>query len=231
MKGKTPKKTSPRGPQVRRRKNKTTRPRPPSRAGEAQLIAPQVPGTSTTRPPAPAGEIALRRQATQPQRGPDGRFLLGNRVARTHGLTGADDPVAWPPPEDFLADAVVNDGGERIAIRRKSLLEYRARVHRRIIQLDEAIEARGAFDRQGRVRESWLQLFPSLIDRAQKLDQFLGVPPPAEDGDMSELTPRELDMRLAALIGWGEEIKKARREGRSPHPGNIERPKRQAPTT
>ena len=48
------------------------------------------------------------------QRGPDGRFLPGNRVARTHGLTGAADPatsVAWPPPEDFLAAAIVDDGG------------------------------------------------------------------------------------------------------------------------
>ena len=77
----------------------------------------RVPRTSTPRPSAPAGEterMARRPKATPPQRGPDGRFLPGNRVARTHGLTGAADPatsVAWPPPEDFLAAAIVDDGG------------------------------------------------------------------------------------------------------------------------
>ena len=74
-----------------------------------------------------------------------------------------------------MAGAIRDEGGGEIATRRKSLLEYRARLHRRIVQLDEAIDGHGLLDRRGRLRTAWLQRLESMMNTAKALDQVLGL--------------------------------------------------------
>jgi hypothetical protein len=54
-------------------------------------------------------------------------------------------------------------------------LEYRARVHRRVLQLDAALEVRGLIDRRGKLRVAWISKLESLITTARALDGLLGL--------------------------------------------------------
>jgi hypothetical protein len=52
-----------------------------------------------------------------------------------------------------------------VPTRRKALIDYRARLHRRILQLDSALEQRGLLDRRQKLRTQWLQQLGTLIER------------------------------------------------------------------
>lgn len=112
--------------------------------------------------------------------------------ATTHGL----DAQAWPAElsalrdevNAFLTASVADDGGEsEVPTRRRSLHEYRARIHRRIVQLDAAIELRGQFDKKGKLRVAWVTKLESLISTARAIDNLLGLERRAKDvGDVAQ---------------------------------------------
>jgi hypothetical protein len=103
--------------------------------------------------------------------------LPGNQIAATHGLFSERDLARLQAEvEAFLANSLTDDGGEsEVPTRRRTLHEYRARVHRRIRQLDAALEVRGLFDRRGKLRVAWLQRLEALINTAKGIDSLLGL--------------------------------------------------------
>jgi hypothetical protein len=127
---------------------------------------------------APAAPIA---PGTAADRDAHGRFRRGNQVA----VSTAFDARQLPPElthlhaevQQFVDGSYADQGDEpeHIPTRRKALLEYRARVHRRIVQLDSVLELRGLLDRRGRLRSAWLQRLEGLIGTARALDAQLGL--------------------------------------------------------
>jgi hypothetical protein len=131
------------------------------------------------------GSVACRRCGTVNTTGADActychAFLPHNRVRVEAGLR----TMRWPAGlemlqtevERFLDGSLVDEGdAPDVPTRRRALLEYRARLHRRIVQLDGCLELKGLFDGRGRLRTSWLTLLATLIDRAKALDQVLGL--------------------------------------------------------
>ncbi|MEO8520043.1 MAG: hypothetical protein ABI603_01695 [Acidobacteriota bacterium] len=122
-----------------------------------------------------------------PQRDPKtGRYLLGNFGAVQHALR--TDRL---PPEfahlaeevaEFCEGSITDDGGlENVGRRRQALHEYRARVHRRVAQLDAALEVRGLFDQRGKLRVAWLQQLQQLVNCAKGIDSLLGLERRARD--------------------------------------------------
>jgi hypothetical protein len=107
-------------------------------------------------------------------------FLVGHLSAFRNGLR--TDRL---PPElehlrmevaELLASSVADDGGEsEVPTRRRGLLEYRARIHRRVLQLDTALELKGLFDRRGKLRTAWLQQLQGLVNTAKGIDSLLGL--------------------------------------------------------
>src|SRR5262245_10063192 len=88
----------------------------------------------------PATKVAERLE----ERGSNGRFLPGNQAAVTHGLAAAELPgdlvALRAEVEAFLSATLVDEGDVAdIPERRRALLEYRARLHRRVLQLDAAL--------------------------------------------------------------------------------------------
>jgi hypothetical protein len=86
----------------------------------------------------------------------------------------------------FVAGCVVDEGGDpaQIPTRRRALLDYRARIHRRVLQIDRALEMNGIYERGGRkrrLRDTWLRRFESLISTAVRIDQVLGLERKAKD--------------------------------------------------
>ena len=76
----------------------------------------------------------------------------------------------------FVAEALVDEGDvAQIPARRLALIEYRARLHRRIVQLDAALERRGLTDNSGKLRVTWLQQLQSLMNTAKGIDSLLGL--------------------------------------------------------
>src|SRR5262245_37913512 len=70
-----------------------------------------------------------------------GRFLPGNLAAVQNALRATQLPpeLAHLPAEidAWMANVAADEGGlDEIPARRRSLLEYRGRLHRRILQLD-----------------------------------------------------------------------------------------------
>lgn len=125
-------------------------------------------------------------------RGARGRFLPGNKVgagtvvrpgnalAALHGLCAAKLPPELAhleaEAERFLAGSLVDDGDPRdVPTRRRSQHEYRARLHRRILQIDSALDALGIFDKRGKLRVAWLGKLEGLIGMALRLDASLGL--------------------------------------------------------
>jgi hypothetical protein len=111
-----------------------------------------------------------------------GWFKPGNRAALTTGMESEQDQVPAgldylrAATESFLAGALVDEGGPaEIPTRRAAQLEYRARLHRRILQLDSALELRGLVDRRGKLRVAWLSKLESLISAAVRIDNLLGL--------------------------------------------------------
>jgi hypothetical protein len=90
-----------------------------------------------------------------------------------------------------------------VPTRRRALLNYRARLHRRILQLDTAIELRGLFDKRGKVRLAWLQRLEGLIAAAKGLDSLLGLERrqkriPTLDEFLAQRATRTADVEPAA---------------------------------
>ena len=106
-----------------------------------------------------------------------GRFTSGTLASVGHGLfSGRDLADLNAEVAAFLAASIDDDGGEsNISTRRRDLLEARARLRRRIIQLDNALEVRGLFARRGKLRLGWLQMLATLIEKARALDTTLGL--------------------------------------------------------
>ena len=76
----------------------------------------------------------------------------------------------------FMAGALADEGDNDVPTRRRSLIEYRGQiVHRNILKLAFALEARGLTDKRGRLRTIWLQQLGALIDKAIRLDMLLGL--------------------------------------------------------
>jgi hypothetical protein len=113
-------------------------------------------------------------------RGADGRFLPGNLAAVKHALRTDRLPPEFAQlaveVDDYMSASITDDGGaSEVPARRRSLHEYRARIHRRVLQLDAAIEMRGLFDKRGKLRVAWLQQLQSLINTAKGIDSLLGL--------------------------------------------------------
>jgi hypothetical protein len=121
------------------------------------------------------------------QRGPNGKYVRGNTAGLIHGMRAKDlaQPAAVPPQfaymrgeiEKFISDCLSDEGGQEqdIPARRRALLEYRARVHRRILQLDTALEIYGITDPRKRLRQEWIAKLVTLIATARSLDATLGL--------------------------------------------------------
>ena len=145
------------------------------------MVLPRRPDEPTPEEQAvpPRGAVGPGGRDT-PQRGPDGRFLPGNTLALTHGLRRQDDRDGLgghlrSEVDAFVAGALRDENPATLSTRRRSLLEYRARIHRRVLQLDAALEDHGLLDRRHRLRATWLQRLESLISTAKGLDQTLGL--------------------------------------------------------
>jgi hypothetical protein len=117
----------------------------------------------------------------RPERdGATGRFLPGNLAAVSHALRTDRLPPEFAhlavEIEEFVSASIADEGGsENVPHRRQSLHGYRARVHRRIVQLDSAIEVRGLFDKRGKLRVAWLQQLQALINTAKGIDSLLSL--------------------------------------------------------
>ena len=118
------------------------------------------------------------------ERDEKGRFVEGNPVSQhaavTHGLHALEVPAEFVhlqvEVQEFVANAMVDEGDlTQVPTRRLALIEYRARLHRRILQLDAAIELHGLFDKRGRLRVAWLSQLQSLIGAAKGIDSLLGL--------------------------------------------------------
>ena len=139
-----------------------------------------------------------------PARDPQsGRFLPGNFAASQHALRSDRLPPEFEHLAAELAEfadaSIADDGGaDAITVRRRSLHAYRARVHRRIAQLDGAIEIRGLFDRRGKLRVAWLQQLQGLIRTAQGIDSLLGLERRARKVPTIEEWARDLAARKQA---------------------------------
>ena len=119
-----------------------------------------------------------------------GRLLPGNLAAVTHALRTDRLPPEFAQlaqeVEDYMAASITDDGGaSEVPARRRSLHEYRARIHRRILQLDAALELRGLFDKRGKLRVAWLQQLQSLINAARGIDSLLGLGRHAKQIDLA----------------------------------------------
>ena len=111
-----------------------------------------------------------------------GRFVRGNEAAVTTGLratqatTEARHFALDAEVAAFLDGSLADDGGrDQIPTRRLSQHQYRALVHRHVLQVSAALDTHGVFDRHGKLRLPWLSKLESLIREARALDQSLGL--------------------------------------------------------
>lgn len=117
---------------------------------------------------------------SMPERDQSGRFRSGNMAAVKHALRTDRLPKEFAQlaqeVEDFMSASITDDGGDsEVPARRRSLHEYRARLHRRVLQIDGAIELLGLFDKRGKLRVAWLQQLQGLISAAKGIDTLLGL--------------------------------------------------------
>jgi hypothetical protein len=120
----------------------------------------------------PARPIGADRDAA-------GRVLPGNTLAVTHGLDAVELPAQLAHLRDELFDferaSLVDEGDDDIPTRRRSLIAYRARLHRRVLQIDDAIDLKGLVDPRGRLRVAWLSKLESLVAACLRIDRELGL--------------------------------------------------------
>ncbi len=120
---------------------------------------------------------------TRPERDTiTGRFLRGNGAAVTTTLRAARAqlPAVFETLEgevrNFLEASIADDGGRSaIPTRRLSQHQYRAALHRQILQVNAALGTHGLFDRRGKLRLAWLSKLESLMREARAFDQSLGL--------------------------------------------------------
>lgn len=142
----------------------------------------------------------------------NGRYLLGHRENISTGMDTDRLPIGLEhlhaELDRFIAGSLVDEGDEQdIPTRRRSQLEYRARLHRRILQLDAVLDQRGLVDKRGKLRAAWLSQLQSLIAAAVRIDNLLGL----------DRRPKEVD-DLQTYIAQQE----ARNEGTTTDDGTGE---------
>lgn len=145
---------------------------------------------------------------TWPERRPDGRFAPGNLAAVRHALRTDRVPPEFAhlaaEVDEFVSGCLTDEGDESdVSTRRRALLQYRARLHRRIVQLDAAIETQGLFSRDGKLRVAWLQRLEGLITTAKALDSMLGL---ARRSKRVPTLSEYLDRRAASDAPAGDTI-------------------------
>ena len=123
-------------------------------------------------------------QSAHPK-GHDGRDAKGRFAAgHFHSTTTALHTNRVPPEfahlqaevERFLTGSLQDEGDPGdVPTRRRSQLGYRAVVHRKILQLVDALDRRGLFDSRGRLRIAWLTQLNALLSQARQQDQLLGL--------------------------------------------------------
>lgn len=138
---------------------------------------PEPQGTGTDTDPIPAGSDRDSR----------GRFTPGNRLSVKHGLHASRLKAELTRArQEFYSQSTADDGGEsEIGIRRRSQHQYRARIHVLLLAMAEALETHGLHDRRGKLRVSWLMQVQSLVDRAIRIDQALGLDRRARTVDLA----------------------------------------------
>jgi hypothetical protein len=149
-----------------------------ARAEDRKSRAPESAG-----PPAgsfPPGRDARGRFVSGNTLGEASRFPPGNFAALAHSLRAVNLPPELAhlaaDVEDFVAGCLVDEGDAAdVPTRRRALLTYRARVHRRILQVDSMLELRGLVDKRGKLRVAWLQQLAALIGVAKATDSLLGL--------------------------------------------------------
>ena len=166
-------------------------------------------GPTTGRTPdTPTDGGHTSRLAPKPKhavRGANGKFVRGDTSRRIyeqpfHGLKSRADAANELPPafiymrgelQAFVDGCMSDEGGPEAAIstRRKSLLDGPRRIHRRILQLDTAIEVHGLFTKQGKLRANWIAKLTQMVVVAASLDMKLGLDRKARD--VSSLSPAE----------------------------------------
>jgi len=106
------------------------------------------------------------------------------KPANWEGLQHSMNTERWPPGLEVLRDEVASfmrgcliDEGDAadVPTRRLSLLSHRARIERRIVQIDARLEQAGLTDKRGKLRTAWIAALQSLINTAKALDQLLGL--------------------------------------------------------
>ncbi len=127
-------------------------------------------------------------------------MTAGNDASVQHGLHATNVPAEFLSLQtEFLAGAVADDGGvSEIPTRRMSQLEYRAVLHRKIVQLTAALDTRGIIDPKGRLRVAWLQQLQKLVASAVRVDSLLGL-------ERRSRKVGDLDAYLKDTYGAGQE--------------------------
>jgi len=134
-----------------------------------------------------------------------GVFLPANIAAIKHGAY-CERAIALLDPLERLRDEVAAflqqsiidaRGASELTRRALSLHEYRSRLHRRIVQIDNAIETHGAFDKRGRLR-GWFTMLAALIDKAKSIDVALGLARRTKDIDDLDCSIEEYARRQEA---------------------------------
>lgn len=127
----------------------------------------------------PAVSLPLSDSApARAERDASGRFLPGNAASLRHGLFSEQArqfAALRDEAEAFLSAQLADEGDPDVPARRRSLMAYRARVHRRLLQLDEALELRGILGPDGKLRVAWLQRLEGLVATAASIDRLLGL--------------------------------------------------------
>jgi hypothetical protein len=144
-----------------------------------QQVAPDVAPDAQDRAPVSEGSNGLD-VPTALGRDPQGRFRPGHRENLTTGMHTERSPLGLEHLQDqvdhFVRGCLIDEADpEDVPTRRMALIEYRARLHRRILQLDAALELRGLLDRRQKLRTQWLQQLGTLIEKARALDITLGL--------------------------------------------------------
>lgn len=172
----------------------------PSDDGRKSNETEAVPEPDPAPTSAPSADGAPDGPGTGPTAGRDsrGRFAPGHRLTTIHGGYSARYPPGFEHLErdvaDFVAGSLVDEGDfDDLTTRHKALLSYRARLHRRILQLDAALEARGILDRRQKLRTTWLSTLSALIERCRQIDLVLGL----ERRQKPVESPREWLQRVA----------------------------------
>jgi hypothetical protein len=113
--------------------------------------------------------------------GAGGRFLPLRRgevaASQTHAFYAKQELLDHlADVETYVSQCVADDGGEtNITTRRRSQIENRARIQNQIARVDGAIKLFGLFDKKGRMRERWVALLCTLVEKARAIDALLGL--------------------------------------------------------